>query len=73
MHQERVTESRKRTAVNQPVHLTVHNTRPRLYCVDAFAGRDPGTRLKVRVICANKTDVIFLTCNAFGVLPLVAR
>jgi phosphoenolpyruvate carboxykinase (ATP) len=28
------------------------NTRPFLYCVDAFAGWDPQHRLKVRVICS---------------------
>ncbi len=28
------------------------NTRPRLYCVDAFAGWDPACRIKVRVICS---------------------
>ena len=36
------------------------NTRPELYCVDAFAGWDPDYRLKVRVICARPYHALFM-------------
>jgi phosphoenolpyruvate carboxykinase (ATP) len=36
------------------------NTRPRLYCIDAFAGWDPGHRIKVRVICSRPYHALFM-------------
>ena len=36
------------------------NTRPELFCVDAFAGWDPEYRLKVRVICARPYHALFM-------------
>ncbi len=36
------------------------NTRPRLYCVDAFAGWDPETRIRVRVVCARPYHALFM-------------
>ena len=36
------------------------NTRDKLYCVDAFAGWDPGSRLKIRVICSRPYHALFM-------------
>ena len=36
------------------------NSRPELYCVDAFAGWDSEYRLKVRVICARPYHALFM-------------
>lgn len=36
------------------------NTRPRLYCLDAFAGWDPDHRVKVRVICSRPYHALFM-------------
>jgi phosphoenolpyruvate carboxykinase (ATP) len=36
------------------------NTRDYLYCVDAFAGWDPQTRLKIRVICSRPYHALFM-------------
>jgi phosphoenolpyruvate carboxykinase (ATP) len=36
------------------------NTRPRLYCIDGFAGWDPAHRLKVRVICSRAYHALFM-------------
>jgi phosphoenolpyruvate carboxykinase (ATP) len=36
------------------------NTRPRLYCIDAFAGWDPACRIKVRVICSRPYHALFM-------------
>jgi phosphoenolpyruvate carboxykinase (ATP) len=36
------------------------NTRNRLYCIDAFAGWDPQTRLKIRVICSRPYHALFM-------------
>jgi phosphoenolpyruvate carboxykinase (ATP) len=36
------------------------NTRERLYCVDAFAGWDPRTRVKVRVVCSRPYHALFM-------------
>jgi len=36
------------------------NTRPRLYCIDAFAGWDPKYRLKVRVVCSRPYHALFM-------------
>jgi phosphoenolpyruvate carboxykinase (ATP) len=47
-------------SINRERAIDYLNTRPRLYCVDAFAGWDPGTRLKVRVICARPYHALFM-------------
>jgi phosphoenolpyruvate carboxykinase (ATP) len=36
------------------------NTRPKLYCIDSFAGWDPDYRLKVRVICSRAYHALFM-------------
>jgi phosphoenolpyruvate carboxykinase (ATP) len=36
------------------------NTKKKLYCVDAFAGWDPKTRVKVRVICSRPYHALFM-------------
>jgi phosphoenolpyruvate carboxykinase (ATP) len=36
------------------------NTRPRLYCLDGFAGWDPENRVKVRVICSRPYHALFM-------------
>jgi phosphoenolpyruvate carboxykinase (ATP) len=36
--------------INRERAVDYLNTRPRIYCVDAFAGWDPAHRIKVRVI-----------------------
>jgi phosphoenolpyruvate carboxykinase (ATP) len=36
------------------------NTRPRLYCIDAFGGWDPAQRIKVRVICSRPYHALFM-------------
>jgi phosphoenolpyruvate carboxykinase (ATP) len=36
------------------------NTRPWLYCIDAFAGWDPACRIKVRVICSRPYHALFM-------------
>jgi phosphoenolpyruvate carboxykinase (ATP) len=36
------------------------NSRPRLYCMDGFAGWDPVHRIKVRVICARPYHALFM-------------
>jgi len=36
------------------------NTRAKLYCMDGFAGWDPTSRLKVRVICARPYHALFM-------------
>ncbi len=57
--------------VNIPISEDVHainlersvdylNTRPQLYCIDAYAGWDPKYRLKVRVICARAYHALFM-------------
>ncbi len=47
-------------AINRERAVDYLNSRPRLYCVDAFAGWDPGTRQKVRVICARPYHALFM-------------
>jgi phosphoenolpyruvate carboxykinase (ATP) len=47
-------------AINRERALDYLNTRPRLYCVDAFAGWEASTRLKVRVICARPYHALFM-------------
>ncbi len=36
------------------------NTRPRVYCIDGFAGWDPAFRIKVRVICSRPYHAMFM-------------
>jgi len=36
------------------------NTKPFLYCIDAFAGWDPRYRLKVRIVCARPYHALFM-------------
>lgn len=36
------------------------NTRPTLYCIDGFAGWEPATCIKVRVICARPYHALFM-------------
>ncbi len=42
-------------SINRERAIDYLNTRPRIYCVDAYAGWEPATRIKVRVICARRT------------------
>ncbi len=48
-------------AINRERAIDYLNICPRLYCVDAFAGWDPGSRLKIRVICARPYHALFMT------------
>lgn len=47
-------------AINRERAIDYLNTRPRIYCVDAFAGWEASTRLKVRVICARPYHALFM-------------
>ena len=47
-------------SINRERAIDYLNTRPRLYCVDAFAGWDQSTCLKVRVICARPYHALFM-------------
>jgi phosphoenolpyruvate carboxykinase (ATP) len=47
-------------AINRQRALDYLNTRPRLYCVDAYAGWDPNYRIKVRVICSRPYHALFM-------------
>ncbi|MEZ6061320.1 MAG: phosphoenolpyruvate carboxykinase (ATP) [Planctomycetaceae bacterium] len=47
-------------SINRERAIDYLNTRPRLYCVDAYAGWDEATRLKVRVICARPYHALFM-------------
>jgi phosphoenolpyruvate carboxykinase (ATP) len=46
--------------INRERAIDYLNTRPLLYCVDAFAGWDPRYRIKVRVICARPYHALFM-------------
>jgi phosphoenolpyruvate carboxykinase (ATP) len=46
--------------INRERGIDFLNTRSRLYCVDAFAGWDPATRVKVRVVCARPYHALFM-------------
>ena len=46
--------------INRERAVDYLNTRQRLYCVDAFAGWEESTRLKVRVICARPYHALFM-------------
>jgi phosphoenolpyruvate carboxykinase (ATP) len=47
-------------AINRERAIDFLNTRPRLYCVDGYAGWDPAHRLKVRVLCARPYHALFM-------------
>src|SRR5882757_1204676 len=47
-------------AINRQRALDYLNTRDRLYCFDGFAGWDPPTRIKVRVICSRPYHALFM-------------
>ncbi len=47
-------------SINRERAVDYLNTRSRIYCVDAYAGWDPSTRLKVRVICARPYHALFM-------------
>lgn len=46
--------------VNRERAIDYLNTKSRLYCVDGFAGWDPATQLKVRVVCARPYHALFM-------------
>ncbi len=46
--------------INRERAVDYLNTRSRLYCVDAFAGWDTATRVRVRVICARPYHALFM-------------
>lgn len=46
--------------INRERAVDYLNTRSRIYCMDAFAGWDPATRIKVRVICARPYHALFM-------------
>jgi phosphoenolpyruvate carboxykinase (ATP) len=50
----------KTFAINRQRALDYLNTRERLYCVDGYAGWDPGYRIKVRVICSRPYHALFM-------------
>jgi len=47
-------------AINRERARDYLNTRDRLYCIDGFAGWDPNSRLKVRVICSRPYHALFM-------------
>ncbi|MDG1896752.1 MAG: phosphoenolpyruvate carboxykinase (ATP) [Fuerstiella sp.] len=47
-------------SINRERAIDYLNSRHRLYCIDAFAGWDQATRLKVRVICARPYHALFM-------------
>lgn len=47
-------------SINRERAVDYLNTRSRLYVVDAFAGWDQATRLKVRIICARPYHALFM-------------
>lgn len=47
-------------SINRERAIDYLNTRSRIYCVDAFAGWEASTRLKVRVICARPYHALFM-------------
>src|SRR6187455_3107599 len=46
--------------INRQRALDYLNTRERLYCFDGFAGWDPRSRIKVRVICSRPYHALFM-------------
>jgi len=47
-------------AINRERAIDYLNTRPRLYVVDGYAGWDPATQIKVRVVCARPYHALFM-------------
>ena len=47
-------------SINRERAIDYLNTRSKIYCVDAYAGWDPDTRIKVRVICARPYHALFM-------------
>ncbi len=47
--------------INRERAIDYLNTQDRLYCIDAFAGWDPNTQLKVRVICSRPYHALFMS------------
>ena len=47
-------------SINRERAIDYLNTRPRIYCVDGYAGWDPATRLKIRVISARPYHALFM-------------
>jgi len=47
-------------AVNKETAIDFLNSRPHLFCVDAFAGWDTRHRIKMRVICARAYHALFM-------------
>src|SRR5258707_2621011 len=50
----------KTFAINRERARDYLNSRERLYCVDGYAGWDPGYRIKVRVICSRPYHALFM-------------
>ena len=46
--------------INRELAIDYLNTRQRLYVVDGFAGWDPASRLKVRIICSRAYHALFM-------------
>lgn len=46
--------------INRQRAIDYFNTRTRIYVVDGFAGWDPATRIKVRVICTRPYHALFM-------------
>jgi len=46
--------------INRERAIDYLNTRPRLYCIDAFAGWDADSQVRVRVICARPYRALFM-------------
>ena len=47
-------------SINRERAIDYLNTRTKIYCIDAFAGWDPDTRIKVRIICARPYHALFM-------------
>ncbi|MCA9012133.1 MAG: phosphoenolpyruvate carboxykinase (ATP), partial [Planctomycetaceae bacterium] len=47
-------------SINRERAIDYLNTRSKIYCIDAFAGWDPETRIKVRIICARPYHALFM-------------
>ncbi len=47
-------------AINRQRAIDYLNTRDFLYCVDGFAGWDPASQLKVRIICSRPYHALFM-------------
>jgi phosphoenolpyruvate carboxykinase (ATP) len=47
-------------ALNRELAINFINSRPDVYVIDAFAGWDPGHRIRVRVICTRPYHALFM-------------